>query len=107
MEIFYNTQNFRDHLISVELLDHNCLSYLPDEEKPLPAGHDIIFLEVKLSSFDLIIENLIPLFLTPDDHIFEMNGDKCHHLRMLIPRFISGGESKAGSEEKRDRCPGS
>ena len=34
LEIFYNAQNFRDHLISVELLDHNCLSYLPDEENP-------------------------------------------------------------------------
>ena len=101
LEIFYNTQNFRDHLISVELLDHNCLSYLPDEEKPLPAGHDIIFLEVKLSSFDLIIENLVPtLALTPDDHIFEMNGDKCHHLRMLIPRFISEVNQRRGVKKK-------
>ena len=67
----------------------------------LQSGHDLIFLEVKLTSFDLIIENLIPtLNLTPDESIFEINGDKCHHLRMLVPRFVSEVNQRRGVKRK-------
>ncbi len=101
LEIFYGSQNLRDQIISLEILDHNCLSYLPEGERPLPQGFDLIFLEIRLSSFEKVVEEFISkLKLISQEDVFEINADKCHHLRMIIPRFISEVNQKRGVKKK-------
>tara|TARA_B100000029_G_scaffold344691_1_gene337135 strand:- start:491 stop:1867 length:1377 start_codon:yes stop_codon:yes gene_type:complete len=101
LEIFNKSQDLRNKVMSLELLDHNCLSYLPDEERPLPKGHDLIFLEIRMSFFDEVVTDFVSaLELTAESDVFEINADKCHRLRMLVPRFVAEVNQSRGVKKK-------
>ena len=87
LEIFEKVQNFKDEIFSCELLDENSMKALPAEEKVSESG-DVIFLEVKSNSFDNIYEKLLSTIeLVKEDNIFEISANRCHQLRMNVPRY--------------------
>lgn len=100
LEVFEKVQSFRDRIYSCELLDSNSMNYLPESEKVSSEG-DLIFLEVLSESFECIYEELISeLSLTSDEDIFEISANKCHELRMNVPRYTFERNSRMGVVKK-------
>jgi glycolate oxidase len=87
LEIFEKVQSFRDEIFSCELLDENSMKALPEDEKVAKSG-DVIFLEVKSNAFEDIYERLLTsLDLVNEEDIFEISANRCHQLRMNVPRY--------------------
>ena len=100
LEVFDKVQSFRDRIFSCELLDFNSMNSLPDSEKVSVDG-DLIFLEVLSDSFDSIYEELIcELSLISDENIFEISSNRCHELRMNVPRYTFERNSRMGVVKK-------
>lgn len=100
LELFFKVQNYRGDILSCELIDENSLSYLPKNER-IREGRDFIFLEVKVSSFEKVYEELIKdIKNVNEEDIFEVPAQKCHDLRMRIPRAIFEMNTKMGVKKK-------
>ncbi|MCB1200106.1 MAG: FAD-binding oxidoreductase [Leptospiraceae bacterium] len=100
LRVFDKVQNLRDKIFSVELIDENSWSYLPQEMIPRPAK-DIIFLEIADKHFDEIYESVLAhLPELSEDDIFQVNERKCKDLRMEIPRAVFESNSKMGVTKK-------
>ncbi|MGE3611840.1 MAG: hypothetical protein AB7I27_19785, partial [Bacteriovoracaceae bacterium] len=96
LEIYEKVQAHRDSIISVELLDSNCMNYLKAEEK-LGNNQDVIFLEIKSDDFEKVYSDLLSqLTLTGHDQVFEISENKFHHVRAGVPRAIFEVNSKMG-----------
>lgn len=96
LEIYNAVQNHRDSIISCELLDANCMSYLKDDEK-LGQDQDVIFLEIKSSKFEDIYGNVLcALEKTSPDDVYEIAENKFHNVRAGVPRAIFEENSRMG-----------
>jgi len=96
MEIYKAVQAHRDSIMSVELLDANCMSYLKEDEK-LGNNQDVIFLEVKTDAFEEIYANVLcSLELTSPDEVYEIAESKFHNVRAGVPRAIFEVNSQMG-----------
>lgn len=96
MEIFHAVQNHRDAIMSVELLDANCMNYLKPDEK-LGTNQDVIFLEIKADKFEDIYGNVLcNLKHVSPEEVFEIAENKFHHVRAGVPRAIFEENSKMG-----------
>lgn len=96
MEIFKAVQSHRDSIISCELLDANCMSYLKPDER-LGENQDVIFLEVKSDAFEDIYGNVLcSLEHTSPDNVFEIAESKFHNVRAGVPRAIFEVNSQMG-----------
>lgn len=100
LEIHHKVQNLRNKLVSVELLDSNCMNYLKDDEK-LGTNQDVIFLEIKSEYFEDVYENFLStLEHTTIDQVFEISESKFHHIRAGVPRAIFEVNSSMGVVKK-------
>jgi glycolate oxidase len=100
LEIHQKVQNLREKLVSVELLDSNCMNYLKDDEK-LGANQDVIFLEIRSEHFEDVYENFLSnLEHTTIDQVFEITESKFHHIRAAVPRAIFEVNSQMGVVKK-------
>ena len=100
LEVFEKVQSFRDRIYSCELLDFNSMKNLPEEDKVCSSG-DVIFLEVKSISFDSIYDELLSsLSKVSQEDIFEISANRCHQLRMNVPRFTFEKNLKMGVVKK-------
>lgn len=96
LEIYNSVQTHRDSIISCELLDSNCMNYLKPDER-LGSGQDVIFLEIKTSSFENIYSNILcHLEKTSPEDVYEIAENKFHHIRASVPRAIFEENSKMG-----------
>ena len=96
MEIFRIIQSYRQSVLSCELLDSNCMNYFKPEER-LGNKQDVIFLEVKSSSFEYIYSQVFRrLSLTRHDNVFKISENKFHHIRAGAPLAIYEDNSKKG-----------
>lgn len=96
LEIFKAVQSHRDTIMSCELLDSNCMSYLKPDDR-LGVNQDVIFLEVKSSAFEDIYGNVLcALEKTSPDDIYEIAENKFHHVRAGVPRAIFEENSRMG-----------
>jgi len=96
LEVYEKVQNYRDELLSVEMIDANSMRYL-EEEKQLGDNEDILFLEVKTSEFEKIYEELFMGFdLVDESKIFEITKAKFHDIRTSVPRAIFEENSRMG-----------
>lgn len=96
LEIYRAVQNHRETILSCEILDANCMSYLKAEEK-LGNNEDVIFLEVKTEAFeDIYAKVLCGLTYTHADKVFEITESKFHHVRAGVPRAIFERNSRMG-----------
>jgi FAD/FMN-containing dehydrogenase len=96
LEIYQAVQSHRDSIISCELLDANCMNYLPDDEK-LGSNQDVIFLEIKSEAFEDIYGNLLcQLQLTAAEEVYEISEHKFHKVRAGVPRGIFEENSRMG-----------
>jgi FAD/FMN-containing dehydrogenase len=96
LEIFRAVQSHRGEIISCEILDSNCMNYLKTDER-LGENQDVIFLEIKTSSFDDIYQNILcSLQNTSPENVFEISESKFHHVRAGVPRAIFEENSKMG-----------
>lgn len=95
-EVYNAVQSHRDDIISVELLDSNCMNYLKPDEK-LGENQDVIFLEIRASAFEKIYEEVLLNFQTiTSDQVFEIGQNKFHHIRAGVPRAIFEVNSQMG-----------
>lgn len=100
LEIYHKVQNLRDKLVSVELLDSNCMNYLKEDEK-LGTNQDVIFLEIRSEHFEDVYENFLSsLEHTSIDQVFEITPNKFHHIRAGVPRAIFEVNSQMGVVKK-------
>jgi len=96
MEIFRIIQSYRQSVLSCELLDSHCMNYFKPEER-LGNKQDVIFLEVKSSSFEYIYSQVFSrLDLTRHDNVFKISENKFHHIRAGAPLAIYEDNSKKG-----------
>ncbi|MDA9189714.1 FAD-binding oxidoreductase [bacterium] len=96
LEVYEKVQKLRDLVESVELIDENSISYLPQEERPC-AGHDLIFLELSSLNLEKVYEELISKFKNiSEDQVFEMSASACREFRMNVPRYIFEQNQKMG-----------
>ncbi|MFA7612989.1 MAG: FAD-binding oxidoreductase [Candidatus Caldatribacteriota bacterium] len=100
LEIHQKVQSLREKLVSVELLDSNCMNYLKDDEK-LGNNQDVIFLEIRSEHFEDVYENFLSgLELTSIEQVFEITPNKFHHIRAAVPRAIFEVNSQMGVVKK-------
>lgn len=100
LELYSKVQNFRDKIISCELIDENSWKYLPEDERPV-VGKDTIFLEVESEHFENVYEDLLgQLELISQEQMFEMNATKCREFRVKVPRAIFEVNSRMGVTKK-------
>lgn len=96
MEIFKAVQNHRATIMSVELLDSNCMNYLKEDER-LGKNQDVIFLEIKSDAFEDIYGNVLcSLEHTNPEEVYEIAENKFHTVRAGVPRAIFEENSKMG-----------
>jgi FAD/FMN-containing dehydrogenase len=96
LEIYEKVQSFRDDIISCELIDSNAFSYLKEEDR-LSPDKDIIFLEIKSSSFEKVFEEFLSnLTLIKEEGMFEISKEKFHKVRASVPRAIFEVNSQMG-----------
>lgn len=104
MEIYQAVQGHRKDVISCELLDANCMDYLKPDER-LGQNQDIIFLEIKASSFEQVYgELLLNLKLTTEESVFEISKAKFHSVRAGVPRAVFEENSKMGVKKMGTDC---
>jgi FAD/FMN-containing dehydrogenase len=100
LEIFNLIQSLRNEIRACELIDANSMNYL-SEEKRIGKNNDVLFLEIKKSEFERLVDLLLSkLSFTKTENIFEINSDKCHELRMSIPRAMYEINSRNGVQKK-------
>lgn len=100
LEIHQKVQSLRDKLVSVELLDSNCMGYLKEDEK-LGSDQDVIFLEIRAEHFEDVYENFLStLSHTSLEQVFEISESKFHHIRAGVPRAIFEVNSQMGVVKK-------
>jgi len=100
LEFFKKVQEFRGDILSCEFLDHNSLSYLKKEERPVEEN-DLIFIEVISDKFEYIYENLISkLELISENDFFEVSRKECQTLRVSVPRAIFEDNDRRGVIKK-------
>lgn len=88
MEIFGAIQSLRPAILSCELLDSNCIQYLKPEERP-GSNNDLIFLEIKSSSFDDVYHRIFcRLNRTSQNDVFKIAETKFHRARTDVPLSI-------------------
>jgi FAD/FMN-containing dehydrogenase len=96
LEIFSAVQSYRSAVISCELLDANCMSYMKDDEK-LGKDQDVLFLEIKTERFEEIYSDVLyRLKQTAPDQVYEISEGKFHKVRAGVPRAIFEENSKMG-----------
>ncbi len=95
LEIYEKVQNYREDIISCELIDHHSFSYLKPEER-LGENNDVIFLEIKSDSFEKIFEELLSKLSLREDKMFEISKQKFHQVRASVPRAVFEVNSKMG-----------
>jgi FAD/FMN-containing dehydrogenase len=96
LELFRAVQNYRDTILSCELLDANCMNYLKSEER-LGNNQDVIFLEIRTSGLERVHQEVLEqLELTSAENIFEISEHKFHLVRSGVPRGIFEENSRMG-----------
>jgi FAD/FMN-containing dehydrogenase len=96
LEIYQAAQSLRDAVISCELLDANCMNYLPADER-LGNRQDVIFLEIKAEQFERVYgEVLCNLKHISAEDVFEISEHKFHRVRAGVPRAIFEENSRMG-----------
>jgi FAD/FMN-containing dehydrogenase len=95
MEIFEKVQDYREQILSCELLDSNAFSYLKPEDR-LGKNQDVLFLEVKTEFFEEVYENFLDNLSLGEDAIFEISEAKFHHVRASVPRAVFEENSRMG-----------
>lgn len=104
MEIYQAVQKWRSDIISVELLDSNCMAYLKPDER-LGVNQDIIFLEIKAASFEKVYAELLAkLRFTTEENVFEITAAKFHSVRAGVPRGVFEENSKMGVKKMGTDC---
>jgi glycolate oxidase len=100
LELFEAVQEFRQDVLSCELLDENSWRYLDPEDRPR-EGKDIVYLEVRESELENIYDNLLSQlkYIGPDD-FFAVSENKAISLRMAIPRRVFERNSQEGVVKK-------
>lgn len=105
LEIYQAVQNFRGSVISCELLDSNCMSYLKPDERLGDGTQDVVFLEILSSRFEDVYGELIgELRLTSPENIFEISSAKFHSVRAGVPRAVFEENSKMGVKKMGTDC---
>lgn len=100
LEIHQRVQSLREKLVSVELLDSNCMNYLKEDEK-LGNNQDVIFLEIRSEHFEDVYENFLSnLEHTSLEQVFEISESKFHNIRAGVPRAIFEVNSQMGVVKK-------
>jgi glycolate oxidase len=96
LEIHAAVQKERDAIISCELLDSNCMNFMPEDER-LGKNQDVIFLEIKTDKFEHIYGDILTnLKHTSPDNVFEIGEHKFHKVRAGVPRAIFEHNSRMG-----------
>jgi len=96
LKIFSCVQTKRENIFSCELLDDNSLNVLPGQ-RPGKRGQDLIFLEMPSQQLPSIMSQILDQIPQLDEsNIFEISGNKCHQLRMQVPRATFEANAAAG-----------
>ena len=95
-EIYEKVQNYRSDILSCELVDSNCWSYL-DEDNRLGSDNDVLFFEIRADQFEKVYEQIFTnLELTSVDDFFEISEERFHQIRAAVPRAIFEANAKMG-----------
>lgn len=104
LEIFRGVQAWRGKVISCELLDANCMSFLPTEER-LGAQQDVILMEIRSDAFEHVYNDwLCQLGHTPIENVFEIPKTKFHKVRAGVPRGVFEENSRMGVKKMGTDC---
>ncbi len=104
LEIFEKVQSYRGAVISCELLDANCMSFLKPEER-MGVNQDIILMEIKADQFEDVFDHLLnQLVQTSMEDVFEVSGHKFHQIRASVPRAVFEENSRMGVKKMGTDC---
>lgn len=104
LEIFENVQAYRGSVISCELLDANCMSFLKPEER-IGSNQDIILMEIKADQFEEVFDKLLSqLTHTSIEDVYEVSGQKFHQIRAGVPRAVFEENSRMGVKKMGTDC---
>lgn len=104
LEVFEKVQKYRGAVISCELLDANCMSFLKPEER-MGVNQDIILMEIKADQFEDVFDNLLnQLVHTSMEDVFEVSGHKFHQIRASVPRAVFEENSRMGVKKMGTDC---
>lgn len=104
LEVFEKVQAYRGAVISCELLDANCMSFLKPEER-MGVNQDIILMEIKADKFEDVFDNLLnQLIHTSMEDVFEVSGHKFHQIRAGVPRAVFEENSRMGVKKMGTDC---
>jgi FAD/FMN-containing dehydrogenase len=104
LEVFQAVQTWREKILSCELVDSQCMSYLSEEDR-LGKEQDIIFLEIKAQAFEEVFSQLLQKLKTLDESsMFEIPKARYHHVRAGVPRAVFEANAKMGVKKMGTDC---
>jgi FAD/FMN-containing dehydrogenase len=104
LEVFEKVQAYRGPVVSCELLDANCMSFLKPEER-MGSNQDIILMEIKAEQFEEVFDQLLnQLTHTSMEDVYEVSGHKFHQIRAGVPRAVFEENSRMGVKKMGTDC---
>lgn len=96
---FEYAQEKRGDIYSLELMDENSMSYLPQELRPFSEG-DILFMEVASRTIEDIYGDLLNIQNFHPENAVIVEHQKAQQIRLQIPRHINERNSRLGIVKK-------
>lgn len=100
-EILQKVQVFRGKILSCELIDHQSLKFLKEQNRIGGQDRDLIFMECDEEFFEEITQNFfLKLQEVSGENIFEIEEAKFHTVRAEVPRSIAEINARRGVSKR-------